>query len=100
MIRHTLSLTDARPLSNQRSAYSVETSKAGTRLLTFYPFHSYIPHWWHLTRRSATPSARPGTACSALTVGVPKEVYANEKRVAIAPANVRQLTKEIGRAHV
>ena len=33
-------------------------------------------------------------ACNGLTVGVPKEIYEGERRVALAPANVPQLKKK------
>lgn len=42
---------------------------------------------------SSTEKTRFETPINTLTVGVPKEIYEDEKRVAITPKNVEQLKK-------
>ncbi|CAI8016098.1 NAD(P) transhydrogenase, mitochondrial [Geodia barretti] len=45
------------------------------------------------TEKPPTPPSR-GTPYNQLTIGVPKEIFPNEKRVALSPAAVKVLTKE------
>ena len=42
---------------------------------------------------AATPSGKKAIPYEKLTIGVPKEIYAGEKRVALVPASVAALTK-------
>ncbi|KAJ5381914.1 uncharacterized protein N7496_004342 [Penicillium cataractarum] len=58
------------------------------------------PQWSHVSKRTATtappPTSEPvsATPYSALTVGVPREIAPNERRVAITPQNVTMLLKK------
>ncbi|KAJ5907138.1 NADP transhydrogenase beta subunit [Penicillium subrubescens] len=58
------------------------------------------PKWPHVSKRNATtpppPASEsvPTTPYSALTVGVPREIAPNERRVAITPQNVTMLLKK------
>ncbi|KAB8073274.1 putative nicotinamide nucleotide transhydrogenase [Aspergillus leporis] len=54
--------------------------------------------WLQITKRSASssssPSPVPVVPYSALAVGIPREIYPNERRVAITPQNVALLLKK------
>lgn len=51
--------------------------------------------WWiAVTLRAHSAARYAGTPYSELTVGVPKEIFAGEKRVAMTPANVAALKKK------
>ncbi|KAF3396458.1 hypothetical protein F1880_006652 [Penicillium rolfsii] len=57
------------------------------------------PQWPRISKRNATttpPTSEPvpATPYSALTVGVPREIAPNERRVAITPQNVTMLLKK------
>lgn len=64
-------------------------STAHYRDVFVHVFLNFIFHSFFVA--SAAPL--PGTPCTQLIVGVPREIHQNEKRVAIAPANVKQLVK-------
>lgn len=51
---------------------------------------------WHyrLSSSSATAPPTPGIPYSKLSVGIPKEIWENEKRVAVVPAVVSKLVKK------
>ncbi|EIT83365.1 NAD/NADP transhydrogenase alpha subunit [Aspergillus oryzae 100-8] len=57
-----------------------------------------VSRWPQVARRSASssssPSPVPVVPYSSLTVGVPRETYPNERRVAITPQNVALLLKK------
>ncbi|KAB8258671.1 NAD(P) transhydrogenase beta subunit-domain-containing protein [Aspergillus pseudonomiae] len=57
-----------------------------------------FPRWPQVSRRSASTSSSPSPVpvipYSSLTVGVPRETYPNERRVAITPQNVALLLKK------
>ncbi|OGM44794.1 NAD(P) transhydrogenase [Aspergillus bombycis] len=57
-----------------------------------------FPRWPQVSRRSASTSSSPSSVpvipYSSLTVGVPRETYPNERRVAITPQNVALLLKK------
>ncbi|RAQ52360.1 NAD(P) transhydrogenase [Aspergillus flavus] len=57
-----------------------------------------VSRWPQVARRSASssssPSPVPVVPYSSLTVGVPRETYLNERRVAITPQNVALLLKK------
>lgn len=57
-----------------------------------------VSRWPQVARRSASssssPSPVPAVPYSSLTVGVPRETYPNERRVAITPQNVALLLKK------
>ena len=46
------------------------------------------------TRRDASSAAPPGTPYADLSIGVPRETFPNERRVAISPMGVRALLKK------
>ncbi|KAM5264762.1 NAD(P) transhydrogenase, mitochondrial isoform 2-T2 [Ctenodactylus gundi] len=50
-------------------------------------FHTHQALW-------CKASAKPGIPYKQLTVGVPKEIFQNEKRVALSPAGVQALVKQ------
>ncbi|PIG84030.1 NAD(P) transhydrogenase [Aspergillus arachidicola] len=57
-----------------------------------------VPRWPQVAKRSASssssPSRVPVVPYSSLTVGIPRETYPNERRVAITPQNVALLLKK------
>ncbi|KAB8205356.1 putative nicotinamide nucleotide transhydrogenase [Aspergillus parasiticus] len=57
-----------------------------------------VPRWPQVAKRSASssssPSPVPVVPYSSLTVGIPRETYPNERRVAITPQNVALLLKK------
>ncbi|EAW14827.1 putative nicotinamide nucleotide transhydrogenase [Aspergillus clavatus NRRL 1] len=57
-----------------------------------------LARWPQITRRTAssasTPSSVPAIPYSSLTVGVPRETWPNERRVAVTPQNVTLLLKK------
>ncbi|KAE8322161.1 NAD(P) transhydrogenase beta subunit-domain-containing protein [Aspergillus sergii] len=57
-----------------------------------------VPRWPQVAKRSASSSSSPSPVpivpYSSLTVGVPRETYPNERRVAITPQNVALLLKK------
>ena len=55
--------------------------------------HSFVRRYCATTEKPPPPPPR-GTPYNKLTVGVPKETFPNEKRVALSPAAVKVLTKE------
>ncbi|KKK12225.1 NAD(P) transhydrogenase, mitochondrial precursor [Aspergillus rambellii] len=59
---------------------------------------SYAPQWLQVTRSYASsaslPSPAPVVPYTSLTVGVPRETFPNERRVALTPQNVALLLKK------
>ncbi|GES58094.1 nicotinamide nucleotide transhydrogenase [Aspergillus terreus] len=82
------------------------TSKHPVTQLTQLPYHQRRPRhasptaseWLRLVKRCASTSSAappvPVTPYSSLTVGVPRETFPNERRVAVTPQNVALLLKK------
>lgn len=82
------------------------TSKHPVTQLTQLPYHQRRPRhasptaskWLQLVKRYASTSSAappvPVTPYSSLTVGVPRETFPNERRVAVTPQNVALLLKK------
>ncbi|KAL4804958.1 NAD(P) transhydrogenase beta subunit-domain-containing protein [Aspergillus unguis] len=81
-----------------RSCVSLKQSVGHLRVIPpSYRRESSKPY--HFRRRAyatsaSAPSPVPVTPYSSLTVGVPREIYPNEKRVAVTPQNVALLLKK------
>ena len=57
------------------------------------PRHSFVRRYCANTEKPPPPPPQ-GIPYNKLTIGVPKEIFPNEKRVALSPAAVKVLTKE------
>ncbi|KAI9933148.1 hypothetical protein MW887_007619 [Aspergillus wentii] len=89
-----------------RSLLPLKHSVTQARHLPYLASHPHghrelpsLPQWSPITKRTATTSSSPEPPVpvlpySALTVGVPRETYPNERRVAITPQNVAVLLKK------
>ncbi|GBP31226.1 NAD(P) transhydrogenase, mitochondrial [Eumeta japonica] len=58
--------------------------------------HLSLPRPWYrsFSSTASSPTPTPGTPYAKLTIGVPKEIWHDEKRVAIVPAVVTKLVKK------
>ncbi|XP_052753684.1 NAD(P) transhydrogenase, mitochondrial-like [Galleria mellonella] len=59
-------------------------------LCTYKP----APHIWQCRFSSSSAPATPGVPYTKLTIGVPKEIWQGERRVAVVPAVVSKLVKK------
>ncbi|KAE8355221.1 putative nicotinamide nucleotide transhydrogenase [Aspergillus coremiiformis] len=85
-------------LAFQRTALQVRKSPYVTYQHNGYEPPPFLSRWPKVARRcassSSSPSPVPVVPYSSLTVGIPRETYPNECRVAITPQNVALLLKK------
>ncbi|XP_060136293.1 NAD(P) transhydrogenase, mitochondrial [Zootoca vivipara] len=82
-ILRTVSTSCSSPLFNSALSHKVKTVK--TPCLRAFRVHQVL---W------CQAPVKPGIPYKQLTVGVPKEIFQNEKRVALSPAGVQALVKQ------
>ena len=81
-------------------AFRVNTGMAGVmRLVTPTPWARHFSTSGRRLKDAAAQEIK-GTPYNKLTIGVPKETWANEKRVALSPAVTAMLTKKGFTVHV